>query len=324
MTESTIFHKIKRKYFTFNFTGDTRRSFLWLVVGLLLFIPVWVQAVELKHDGYLRLFHSHSGEFLDILYERGGILIPEAMQKINHLLRSRGDQTIHPINTDLIVLIDHLQDHFGADTVEIICGYRSPKFNGELYQAGHNVAKESYHLNGIAADIHIDEIPEEEIVRYLRTLNLGGVGYYPDLLMVHADLGLKRFWQENKFTNRTNIGIFNPDSPLILKTDRLFYLDKQEQSLVVKGADNNSIKSMQLEYFHRSEFKTLLQAENIFLQSDKIKMKLIALPASKEATIDLAQNMKILSIPYGKFRWKVLTQSGSEQYSNEFYFKRLK
>lgn len=29
-----------------------------------------------------------------------------------------------------------------------------------------------------------------------------------------------------------------------------------------------------------------------------------------------------LAIPYGKFRWKVLTQDGKVQYSNEFYLKK--
>lgn len=276
--------------------------------------PALSYAKALKSDGSIRLFHSHSQEFVEIKYSQDGIMIPEAIASLNKFLRSREDQQINSMNQELIVLLDHLQDHFAVDTIEVICGYRSEAFNKKLYTEGRNVARESYHTMGQAVDIHIDEIPEDVLVQYLKKLNLGGVGYYPRLLMVHADLGLKRFWQEDKFVHRTDIGI----SPIVLKTDKLFYFAGEKQT--IKGEYKGA--GLVLEHFFRGKWKVLLEAD--LKEGDKKNFILSPQTFPKNASIHSSSASTGLLVPYGKFRWKILQQNGSEAYSNEFYFKKKK
>src|SRR5690348_6822974 len=105
---------------------------------LLIFLSIPRMVLALSHDGFLRLYHSHLDEYLEIQYEKGGRLIPEALDKINYLMRSRDNGEVKAIDPDLIRLMDHLQDHFKADTVEVICGYRRPEYNQKLKDTGHN------------------------------------------------------------------------------------------------------------------------------------------------------------------------------------------
>lgn len=283
---------------------------------ILLLFSFSTEAFELPRDGALRLYHSHSDEFLAIQYEVNGQIKPDAITKINHFMRSREEGATIEVQVDLIRLLDHLQDHFDVDTVEVICGYRSEAFNKKLYTSGHNVARESYHTMGLATDIHLDEISEDQIVKYLRSLNLGGVGYYPKLLMVHADVGIKRFWQEDQFKQRTDIGI----PPIIFHTDKLFYYKGEKMLLIPPPKQREGGGSYSLDHFFRGQWRTLLKRD--FLGADRVKVTLNALAKGNQADLSENKSEVVLAIPYGKFRWKTLLQNGSTGYSNEFYFKK--
>ncbi|MDO8519443.1 MAG: DUF882 domain-containing protein [Deltaproteobacteria bacterium] len=241
----------------------------------------------LKRDGVLRLYHSHHDEWLEVIYEKNGVIDPEASRRINRFMRSRKSEVVAEMNSDLIRLLDHLQDHFGADTVEVICGYRSPGFNRYLKSEGKNVVENSLHLKGNAADIHLDEIDEKTLRAYLARLKLGGAGYYPDLMMVHADLGAKRLWQDGSFTNRLDIGLFT-DLPVDVRTDKVFYFRKEKPRVTLDNPERISLQpEMTLEHFFRGKWR-----------EDE-------------------------GMPFGKFRWKVEAVDGRYQYSNEFYIKRM-
>ncbi len=277
------------------------KKILKICCAILIFWSHGTYASELPHDGHLRLYHSHSQEYLDIEYEKNGQLVPGTMEQINHFMRSREDGLVTSMDSDLIRLLDHIQDHFKTDTLEVICGYRSPSFNKSLKNKGHNVARESYHMKGLAADIHIDEIPEEVLKNYVWSLNQGGVGYYPDLLMVHVDLGIHRQWTEDRFTNRLNIGEFHSEVPVQLKTDKLFLFDGDIQQLSLQAEGVPLKETLFLEHFTRGQWQGL--------QSIPLTLKI---------------RLNELNLPYGKFRWKLESRDGRVQYSNEFYLKRKK
>ncbi|MBI2340393.1 MAG: YcbK family protein [Deltaproteobacteria bacterium] len=256
----------------------------------------------LGRDGFLRLYHSHSHEFLETAYERDGTPDPGALKKINRFMRSRDSGKQIEMDINLIRLLDHLQDHFGADTVEVICGYRSPEFNRALKKAGKGVAEQSNHMKGIAADIHLDEISEKKVSAYARRLGLGGVGYYPDQLMVHVDLGRVHFWQEGNFSERTDIGVFT-DLPVTLKTDRLFYFLGGKMRLVLSNSQEAPLNAdLNLERFFRGKWNNS--------------------PSPPLSLRGGRGELKLQKIPYGKFRWKISTRDGRVQYSNEFYVKK--
>jgi len=83
---------------------------------------------------------------------------------------------------------------FHAPRVEIVSGYRSPKYNLMLRKKGHQVARESQHMQGTAVDFRIRGVTTETLRDFVRGLHVGGVGYYPHTRFVHADTGKIRYW----------------------------------------------------------------------------------------------------------------------------------
>lgn len=245
-------------------------------------------ALPLPHDGQIRLYNYHDDQFLEIQYlDFKGKWLETAYDKLNSFLSSRDTHQIFPIERRLIELLDHLQDHFEADTLEIISGYRSPAFNQSLKEAGRDVSENSYHVKGMACDIHIDEIRESTLRDYLISLKLGGVGYYGNLLMVHVDFGPVRTWQGGTFSENTEIGIFNEHSEVKIRTDKLFYDSESTIKFLGEKVPKNPI----LERFFRGKW--------------------------------ILENPETHSTRFGKFRYRYESDS-TWQNSNEFYLKKRK
>lgn len=171
------------------------------LVSCLLFLPLnltaaleAVQPKPLKGDGTLSLHNLHLGESVTVQYREGGLYNPKGLEKIYNLLRCRGNQEKIDIALPLIELIDHLEDHFHVDTVHVISGYRSPKFNAHLKQIGRKVASRSRHMQGEAIDIRLPSVDMRKVRNYLVSLKTGGVGYYGRNNFVHVDVGPFRTW----------------------------------------------------------------------------------------------------------------------------------
>ncbi|MCP5464696.1 MAG: YcbK family protein [Deltaproteobacteria bacterium] len=280
---------------------------LILNVVLISLFGSFVCASELSSDGSLRLYSYHLNEFLEIRYkDANGDWLPEAEKKLNQLLRSRADDQTIKIDRKLIAFIDHLQDHFEADTVEVISGFRSQAFNKQLKDSGRNVANESFHTKGQAMDIHLDEIQEDTLRDYALKQQKGGVGYYGNLLMVHIDTGPVRKWSGGDFKNNTAIGIFNDKHPGTARSDQLFYKSQQILHLQLNGFEQEH--SLRLEVFHRG--KWLTQRD---LKQELGKENTHSFPISV-----LQEGFK----KFGKFRFVLIDKNGAQQ-SNEFYIKRI-
>lgn len=169
-------------------------------------------------DGVLVLYSERHDETVRVQYQReDGTIDPKAQTRIAQVLRSP-DGATHVIDPRLIRLLDQIQDHFRADTVEIISGFRSPTYNRELKTTGHKVANESRHMHGDAADVHLDEIDERAVRDYVQGLRCGGVGFYPSLHFVHVDLGPVRSWAEVA-GKRKLVG----KAPITIETDKNYY-----------------------------------------------------------------------------------------------------
>jgi hypothetical protein len=84
---------------------------------------------------------------------------------------------------------------FRAPRIDIVSGFRSPKYNLMLRKKGHQVARESQHMQGTAVDFRIRGVDTETLREFVRGLHLGGVGYYPKTRFIHADTGKVRYWQ---------------------------------------------------------------------------------------------------------------------------------
>ncbi len=301
-----------------------KKSFLFLMI-LFLFAPFFSITASpqsftnsslpsaIHGDGFLRLYNYHLNEFLEIQFRDPNVLKPEALEKINHLLRTRDDLSVLPINSILLDLLDHLQDHFGVDTVEIISGYRSKKFNESLLKSGHAVSPVSMHTQGKAMDIHLDEIREETLQAYVRSLKLGGVGFYEGLDFVHVDTGPVRFWQELS-GKRKLVGVLNPKASAQLTSDRNDYFLNQNPVFEWSfQADSglDQITELHLERFFRGTWRSVeayIPKQSQFSLSSK--------NIHKDSFLHLPDHA-------GKYRITFkLSGMGDWLSSNEFYFKR--
>jgi len=85
--------------------------------------------------------------------------------------------------------------HFDAKRIDIVSGFRAPKYNLMLRKKGHEVARDSQHTYGNAVDFRIPGVPTTRLLSWAKGLHLGGVGFYPDSQFVHVDTGPVRFWE---------------------------------------------------------------------------------------------------------------------------------
>jgi uncharacterized protein YcbK (DUF882 family) len=101
----------------------------------------------------------------------------------------------------LLAVLDAISQALEGARITITSGYRTPEMNDALRAAGYQVAKNSRHCEGRAADITVDGFTTTEV--YSSALHchqrgivrIGGLGLYAD--WVHVDIrpgGLVRWF----------------------------------------------------------------------------------------------------------------------------------
>jgi hypothetical protein len=95
----------------------------------------------------------------------------------------------------LLAVVLKAAARFSATYVEIVSGFRAPKYQLMLRKKGHEVARDSEHPRGHALDFRIPSVSTRTLLSFVRSLHLGGVGYYPESRFVHADVGRVRYWR---------------------------------------------------------------------------------------------------------------------------------
>lgn len=100
-----------------------------------------------------------------------------------------GDVRINAGFIDLVSRLDALREDAGHPVV-VTAGYRCPEHNAKV----PNAAKDSEHIQGIAADIKCPAISYDELYKLAeKYFGDGGIGRYSDG-HVHVDVGPKRRW----------------------------------------------------------------------------------------------------------------------------------
>jgi uncharacterized protein YcbK (DUF882 family) len=137
----------------------------------------------------------HTGEKLDVAYWENGAYVPGALAAVNHVLRDHRNNEVHYIHPDLLDLLTALSHRLDAGPrFEVISGYRSPATNAMLHAESSEVAKSSLHTQGMAIDIRMAGLNLAYLHNAALSLDLGGVGYYPESDFVHVDVGRVRRW----------------------------------------------------------------------------------------------------------------------------------
>jgi uncharacterized protein YcbK (DUF882 family) len=168
------------------------------LAGIVFLIGVSVPA----HGGsapverHLRLYHTHTGERLDVVFRRGDAYVDEALAQLDRFLRDHRTGEVRHYDPRLFDLLSDLTAAAGRPNAEIhiICGYRTPWSNQFLRAHTTGVAKNSLHMEAEAVDIRVPGVKTLEIRNLALALGRGGVGYYPRSDFLHVDVGRVRRW----------------------------------------------------------------------------------------------------------------------------------
>jgi Bacterial protein of unknown function (DUF882) len=116
-------------------------------------------------------------------------------ERFHNFLRDHYTNQATRMDERLVDVLARVATKFGAERVEVVSGYRSPKYNLILRKKGREVARQSQHTEGNAVDFRVRGVTTKRLLNYVRSLRIGGVGYYPHSQFVHSDTGRVRFWR---------------------------------------------------------------------------------------------------------------------------------
>jgi uncharacterized protein YcbK (DUF882 family) len=152
-------------------------------------------ALDLTSPRSLSLLNVNSNETLSITYWSEGAYHRDALNQLNQFLRDskNSDQTeMDPLVFD--VLWHTMQQTGYGGTVEVLSAFRSAETNAWLASVSRGVARDSQHINGNALDVRFPGTPVFKMRQAARSLNMGGVGFYPRSGFIHLDTGPVRYW----------------------------------------------------------------------------------------------------------------------------------
>jgi len=149
-----------------------------------------------RYEKRIKLYHIHTGEFVDAIFWANGEYIYEELENLEYFLRDYRNNEIHKIDLNLIEYLYSLKRRLEINKeFNVLSGYRSPQTNNYLRHHSRGVAKNSYHMYGRAVDITLPGYRLSYLRYAALSLRRGGVGYYPRSHFIHIDTGEPRYWR---------------------------------------------------------------------------------------------------------------------------------
>ena len=105
----------------------------------------------------LRLYNTHTGERMDIVYRHGDLYVPEAVARLNYFLRDHRTSDVRhfdPRSYDILYGLTASVGRPGAE-IDIVCGYRTWSTNESLRAHTTGVAKNSLDIQAEAIDLRM-------------------------------------------------------------------------------------------------------------------------------------------------------------------------
>lgn len=171
----------------------SRRVFIQGLAAVAVLYPYTKALGSVPSERTLSLYNVHTDESLDVTYFSDGSYDYEALGKINHLMRCHYADEVKPISTEVLDLLCDIKDRSHKDRrIEIISGYRSVEYNEYLRTRSRNVARNSYHMQGLAIDFSVSGMSKNTLTEIAKSFYAGGVGKYSEF--VHIDVGPIRYW----------------------------------------------------------------------------------------------------------------------------------
>lgn len=180
---------------------------LGLGAVLMMVVLIGISGTARAKDAYrntadvyrLHMFHTHTGESIDVVYRVGDQYLPDGVAKLNHFLRDHRTQTESDYDPREFDVLHSLMEKLGRPdgVIDIVCGYRTPWSNNLLRSRSQSsgVAEHSQHMLAKAIDIRVPGVSTATLRNAALSLHAGGVGYYPVNQFVHVDVGPVREWQ---------------------------------------------------------------------------------------------------------------------------------
>ncbi len=152
---------------------------------------------QMPHTRTIALRNIHTDDVITVEYKRNGRYVPEAMERINWVMRDwRRDETTK-MDPGLIDLLWEMHHELGSkEPINIISAYRSRATNNMLRKSVGGQASQSRHVVGKAADVQFPDVPLKHMRYAAMVRERGGVGYYPTSAtpFIHVDTDLVRAW----------------------------------------------------------------------------------------------------------------------------------
>ena len=145
----------------------------------------------------IKFQNSNTGERVNTIYWIEGQYVPEALQEINYFMRDWRQNKVIRIDTANLDIISATQTLLDTnEAFELLSGYRTKKTNKMLARVTAGVARNSYHVKGMAADLRMRSRTVNQIGRAAEACKSGGVGRYTNSSFVHIDCGPLRRWRQ--------------------------------------------------------------------------------------------------------------------------------
>ena len=181
---------------------QTKRNFLLGLYGVALLPATSIYGYTpglLRNAGdirTIRLKNNKTSEQLDAVYWIEGSYISEVLKEINYFMRDwrQNKQISYDVaNIDIMSATQALLDT--DEYMQLLSGYRTQKTNKMLSVGNRGVARNSYHIKGMAADLRMNSRSVAQIAKAAEACKSGGVGRYPNSGFVHIDCGPLRKWK---------------------------------------------------------------------------------------------------------------------------------
>ena len=117
-----------------------------------------------------------------------------APTQVDSFLRDHYTNDPTAMDQRLIGVLREAANHFRVRRIEIVSGFRAPKYNLMLRKKGHEVARDSQHTHGNAVDFRLPGVSTEALHAWAVSRKLGGVGLYRGSGFIHMDTGRVRYW----------------------------------------------------------------------------------------------------------------------------------
>jgi uncharacterized protein YcbK (DUF882 family) len=137
----------------------------------------------------VNLYNEHTHDWLAV-----DPSAPPSLTAISFFLRDHFTNEVTKMDPKLISVVVAAAAQFKSDFVNVVSGFRHPKYNLILRKKGHQVARDSQHTHGNAIDFQIPTCSTQKLEAWAKAQKLGGVGVYLASGFVHMDTGPVRSW----------------------------------------------------------------------------------------------------------------------------------